>query len=123
MDFRLKGEKKIQRLFKEGESAYVFPVRLVYVIDTEERSASEPLLQYGVAVSKKNCRSAVDRNRRKRQMREIIRKHIWNLTKSEEDKRMHLMFLYTHQHEVPFTNLEKSIVRVLQKMKRPAQEL
>ncbi len=68
---RLKSKKLIERLYEEGNSIKVFPLRMVY-LQTEH--SSEFPAQVGVSVPKRNFKSAVDRNRIKRLMREAYRK-------------------------------------------------
>src|SRR6478609_2995237 len=80
---RLKKRKVIEEIFKSGEAFSVYPFRVYYLIrhdsdiddgapDWNER-INEPILQFGVAVSKKNFKKAVDRNRIKRLIREAYR--------------------------------------------------
>ena len=68
---RLKSKKLIDRLYEEGNSIKVFPLRMVY-LQTEH--TSEFPVQVGVSVPKRNFKRAVDRNRIKRLMREAYRK-------------------------------------------------
>jgi ribonuclease P protein component len=68
---RLKGEKKIEKIFKEGKSVFVFPVKAVFLFPND--SCNRANFSYGVSVSKRNFKKAVDRNRIKRQMREAVR--------------------------------------------------
>lgn len=68
---RLKSKKLIGKLYEEGKSIKVFPFRMVY-IQTEHTSKFP--VQVGVSVPKRNFKSAVDRNRIKRLMRETYRK-------------------------------------------------
>ena len=68
---RLKSKKLIGKLYEEGKSIKVFPLRMVY-IQTEHTSKFPA--QVGVSVPKRNFKSAVDRNRIKRLLRETYRK-------------------------------------------------
>ena len=60
----------IDRLFKEGESTFKYPFRILFLSDT---SYSEPFPQIVISVSKRNFKHAVDRNRIKRLIREAYR--------------------------------------------------
>lgn len=63
---KLKSQKLIEKLFSEGKSIAVYPLRLVYL----KTSFEDPVkLKVGVSVSKRNFKKAVDRNRMKRLMR------------------------------------------------------
>lgn len=63
---KLKSQKLIEKLFNEGQSITVFPLRMVYL-------KIEGLNKVGVSVSKRNFKKAVDRNRIKRLLREAYR--------------------------------------------------
>lgn len=63
---KLKGQKLIDKLFAEGLSVSVFPLRLIYL-------QTDTSTQVGVSVSKKNFKRAIERNRIKRLMRESYR--------------------------------------------------
>ena len=66
---KLKSRKTIEELFKEGKSFSIFPFRILWNIHDKNSSP----LQTGFAVSSKNFKKAVDRNRIKRLMREAYR--------------------------------------------------
>ncbi|ALJ05607.1 ribonuclease P protein component [Pseudalgibacter alginicilyticus] len=67
---KLKSKKLIDQLFTEGQSVSAYPLRLVYL----ETSFNETIIaKTGVSVSKRHFKTAVDRNRIKRLMREVYR--------------------------------------------------
>ena len=55
---KLKGKKNIDRLFEEGVSVNLFPLRLLFVEDE--------VFSFGVSVGKRNFKLAVQRNRIKK---------------------------------------------------------
>ena len=67
---KLKSKKLIDLLFAEGKSVSAFPLRLVYIATTFEEDV---VAKTGVSVSKRNFKTAVDRNRIKRLLREAYR--------------------------------------------------
>lgn len=67
---KLKSKKLIERLFNEGKSLTIYPLRLVY-LKTEFEDQS--ILKTGVSVSKRLHKTAVARNRIKRLLREAYR--------------------------------------------------
>ena len=72
---KLKSKTTIDLLFSEGNSVSKYPLRLVYVENTEPNAE---LIKMGVSVSKKYFKKAVDRNYFKRVLRETYRlnKHL-----------------------------------------------
>ncbi|MCL4119527.1 UNVERIFIED_CONTAM: hypothetical protein GTU68_045373 [Idotea baltica] len=67
---RLKSRKLIEKLYKEGNSVKVFPLRIMYL---QTAHTSDFPAQVGVSVAKRNFKKAPDRNRLKRLMRETYR--------------------------------------------------
>ena len=67
---RLKSKKLIEKLYEQGNSLKSFPLRMVYL---QTKHTSDFPAQVGVSVSKRNFKSAVDRNRIKRLLRESYR--------------------------------------------------
>ena len=67
---KLKSKKVIEQLFDEGQSVSAFPLRLVYLQTTFDDNV---IAKTGVSVSKRNFKTAVDRNRIKRLLREVYR--------------------------------------------------
>lgn len=67
---KLKSKKLIEKMFIEGHSVSVFPLRLVYL---ETVFTDGITIKTGVSVSKRHFKSAVDRNKVKRLMREAYR--------------------------------------------------
>ncbi len=67
---KLKSKKLIDQLFTQGQSVSAFPLRLVYLQSHFEDCI---IAKTGVSVSKRNFKTAVDRNRIKRLLRESYR--------------------------------------------------
>ncbi|MGC1630731.1 MAG: ribonuclease P protein component [Gelidibacter sp.] len=67
---KLKSQKLIEKLFSEGKSVAVYPLRLVYLKTSFDDAVQ---IKTGVSVSKRNFKTAVARNRIKRLMREAYR--------------------------------------------------
>lgn len=67
---KLKSKKLIDLLFTKGQSVSAFPLRLVYL---ESTFNDDVILKTGVSVSKRHFKSATDRNRIKRLLRESYR--------------------------------------------------
>ena len=67
---KLKSKKLIDQLFTEGQSVSAYPLRLVYLSTIFN---DDTIAKTGVSVSKRNFKTAVDRNRIKRLLREVYR--------------------------------------------------
>lgn len=72
LKYRLKSRSALQLLMSEGERLKSYPVHVVF--RKEERVPDEPqIVQIAVSAPKRIHRKAVDRNKAKRKLREIIR--------------------------------------------------
>ncbi|MDG2195023.1 MAG: ribonuclease P protein component [Polaribacter sp.] len=115
---RLKSKKLIDRLYEEGTSIKVFPLRMVF-LQTEH--TSEFPAQVGVSVSKRNFKNAVDRNRIKRLMREAYRKQKHTVY-NELDIPYIFMISYlgktAQKHDVIEDKMDKLLVLFLQEIKK-----
>ena len=89
---RLKSRKLIEQLFREGKTFSVFPFRVYYICG--EKIMSSSFLQFGVGVSARNFKKAVDRNRIKRLTREAYRLQKETLCKTLEEKGSQLAVFY-----------------------------
>jgi len=67
---RIKSRKAIDILFTQGQKCSAFPYLIFYKMT---RAAVPSILQFGITVSKKKFKRAVDRNRVKRLSREVYR--------------------------------------------------
>lgn len=103
---KLKSEKAISRLFAEGKSVSVFPIKLIY-LETPNESDK---IKVAVSASKRNFKKAVDRNRIKRLLREAYRLNKPYLYEGLNNKSYSFMFIYLGKTE------EKMIV-LKEKMK------
>ena len=101
---RLKSRKLIEQLFSEKKSFNAFPFRVYYLFGEKifNEQPSQINIQFGIGVSNKNFKKAVDRNRIKRLAREAYRlqKNILDETLKENKKSLSLFFIYT-QKELP----------------------
>ena len=72
---RLKSKKRIARLFEQGKSGFVYPVRYVLLDDSAEESVAgkDRSLSVLISVPKRHHKRAVERNLIKRRMREAYR--------------------------------------------------
>jgi ribonuclease P protein component len=107
---KLKSKKTIELLFTEGKSLSKYPVKIFYLPSENAKKT-----QAAFAVPKRNFKNAVDRNRIKRQLREVYRlqKH---LLKNEEELKFTLFFLYIGKEKLPYSAIETSIKFLINKI-------
>jgi ribonuclease P protein component len=118
---RLKSRKKIDSLFAEGKKMLVSPFRVHYNIRS---STGENILQFGIGVSSKNFKKAVDRNRIKRLAREAYRLQKEDLRSKLQEKELELaLFLVFTGKELPDYKLVSGKVKIiLDKLSKQADE-
>jgi ribonuclease P protein component len=112
---KLKGEKKIQHIFKQGQKVFVYPVKVVF-LKIPSFNGQKNLL-WGVSVSKRYFKKAVDRNRIKRQLREAIRLTVLKTVLSEGEG-WQCMFVYCTDEMLHYAALEKSVSKAFDKMRK-----
>lgn len=105
---RLCSRTEIGILFDEGESVKAFPMKMVW---RKATVAQEFPIQVMFTVSKRNFKSAVKRNRIKRQLREVYRmnKHLWY---SQLNDPCLIAVIYTGREILPTEELERRIKKL-----------
>ncbi|MUH37424.1 ribonuclease P protein component [Zobellia amurskyensis] len=108
---KLKSKKLIEQLFAEGKPVSSFPIKLIY-LPTD--FIDDTRIKTGVAVPKKNFKSAVKRNRIKRLMRESYRlnKH---LVFNNSEGSFAFLFLYLGREMPSQSNVEKAMKDVIKR--------
>ncbi len=108
---RLKSSKIIQKLYSEGKSIKVFPLRMVYL---QTKHSSDFPAQFGVSVPKRNFKKAVDRNRLKRLIRETYRLNKY-IVYSKIDKQYVYMISYLAKDKWIYKNIDLKMKKLLTK--------
>lgn len=107
---RLKGEKNIELLFKEGRALFVFPIKAVFHFPP----MSGKNFNFGVSVAKRNFKKAVDRNRIKRQMREIVRLDADDFCQKKVN--ISIMYIYVAKERLEFKMIQSAISKLNKKL-------
>ena len=95
----LKGNKNVEVLFSSGKRVSSSFLHCVYLLNKEDS-------RFVVSVPKKNFSLAVDRNKIKRQLREIIRK---NRDRFINNGFGWYMIIFNHSSFVDFDSLNKDV--------------
>lgn len=114
---RLDSRKQIEMLFGGGssQSMAAFPLRVVYI--KKERARGDVPVQLLVSVSKRHFKHAVDRNRVKRQIREVYRQNkqlLCDVVPETEQVLMALVWLADEHYSTQ--EVEKRVVKLMQRM-------
>lgn len=113
---RLKSRKQIELLFSVGKKFTIAPFRIYYVFN----QLTNPPLQFGVGVSNKNFKKAVDRNKIKRLVRESYRLQKPALQQSlkEKNAQLNIFFIYNGKEVPSFGEVVDNLKKVLDKFSR-----
>ena len=103
----LKSEKKIETIFEKGTHIKEGSV-LIKFYDFDDGEVS-----FGVSVPKKNFKSAVSRNRIKRQLREIVRN---NPNLKQMKKGVSFFLIYSSSKATSFEELNKKSTSLIEKL-------
>lgn len=107
---KLKSKTTIDLLFSEGKSVSKYPLRLVYV----ENPSDTEVLKFGVSVSKKYFKKAVDRNYYKRVLRECYRLNKSILLENIE-KNYAIMFFYQTKDRLHYSEIHQKTMLLFEK--------
>ena len=113
---RLHSKLLISKLFKDGNSFFVYPFRITY--DVVERGDNPPV-QILVSASKRNFKTAVDRNRIKRLIREAYRKNkhdVWGCFDNKTNKMLLISIVYAAKTIVSYAEVERKLILILQRL-------
>ena len=121
---RLKSRKQIEHLFSEGKNFPLAPFRIYYWV-TPVAAKSDSNLQFGVGVSGKNFKRAVDRNRIKRLTREAYRlqKNQLQEVLTGKNLQLNIFFIYTSKGLAEFNIVKEKVNVILNKLTKIVDEI
>ncbi len=108
---KLKSQKAIDLLFSEGKSVSKYPLRLVY---RKMETHQDETLKFGVSVSKKYFKRAVDRNYFKRVLRETYRLNKHLIVDKLQDKYA-IMFFYQTKDKLDYHEINAKTIQLFEK--------
>lgn len=122
---RLKSRKLIDQLFKEGRNFNLFPYRVYYLFPQTKASTVNDNLQFGVGVSTRNFKHAVDRNRIKRLTREAYRLQKVPFQELLQSKQLAvaLFLIYTGKELPAYEVMSEKIAVILNRLIKTANEI
>lgn len=104
--------EEIDRLFKAGNSLFRHPVKMLWLPAHWE---GQPEIKVLISVSKRNFRSATDRNYLKRLIRECYRKNKQIAVEGLKGQKCNLAFIYAGKEIIGIHALEPIIIQLLQR--------
>jgi ribonuclease P protein component len=110
---RLCSKKVIDKLFAEGKSVFVYPVKIVYL---EISIPANNMVQAAFTVGKRNFKKAVQRNLIKRRMREAYRLNKHKLYDGIDEKQLAVFFIYTGKTISEYKQIEAAIIKGIKKL-------
>jgi ribonuclease P protein component len=105
---RLCSIKLIDELYSQGSSFVLYPFRYVF----KEIASQEPPIQLVISVPKRKFKKAVDRNRIKRQVREVYRHSKVDFLYPQlidKNKSLHLLIIYTGNEIITTASIKKKL--------------
>lgn len=110
-DERLKSRKIIGKLFSDGQSFGMYPLRLVW-LEMHEKQGDSPI-KFSLSVPKRAFPKAVDRNRLRRLVREAWRLNkSWLYDRLDDEKQYAFMVLYTAKEPMELPKIEDAMRRI-----------
>ncbi|QOI97100.1 MAG: ribonuclease P protein component [Flammeovirgaceae bacterium] len=108
---RLRGQKKIQELFKRGSSFYLQPFRVVFLKTTGTEAGHQVLF----SVSKRDFKKATSRNRIKRLMKEAYRLNQNHISSLPE---LQIAYIYTAKEWPDFSLIQEKLIESFGRLKQ-----
>ena len=114
---RMSLKNDIDNLFDNGQSFISYPLRIIYLSDTGDKSPASGI-SILVSVPKRRIKHAVKRNRIKRLIRESFRlnKDAFENFHELSGNSLHIAFMYVCDDVLPYVDIEKAMLKALKKI-------
>lgn len=112
---RLKSTKSISNLFAKGKSVAKFPLRMVWVIQSDGFPIPEKS-KMAVSVPKKKIKKAVHRNLLKRRIREAWRMNRNPIIIPEKNYTIEVLFIYYGPTVIDFKAIQRSMIFLIEQL-------
>lgn len=113
---KLKGKNDIKLLFEKGKWRTFGNLRIIILKNKENTPISE--LKFGVSVSKRYLKKAVDRNRFKRLLRECFRLNKDLYKESFGDLSYAMLFWASSEKAVGYREVEEQFIKLCQAQRK-----
>lgn len=110
---RLCSKKIIDKLFAEGKSVFVYPIKIVYL---ETPLPVKNNVQTAFTVGKRNFKRAVKRNLIKRRMREAYRLNKQQFYDAVGEKQVAVFFIFTGKEISEYKQIEAAVKKGIKKL-------
>jgi ribonuclease P protein component len=107
---RLSKEKIIQELFDKGSSFYLYPFKVFFLPNRDNKCLCHQVL---ISVSKKNFKKAVDRNLIKRRIREGYR---LNKNLIGDQNKLVIAYIYSAKEILPSAQIHERLVKTFERL-------
>lgn len=121
-DEKIVGEGIVDALFENGQSFVAYPLRVVYILHPEQKS---PPISVLISIPKKRVKSAVNRNRLKRLIREAYRlnKRVVSDLCMERGFRLDIGFVYVKDEMVQFADIMKAMKKAIAELSKRIEDV
>ncbi|WP_298646708.1 ribonuclease P protein component [uncultured Proteiniphilum sp.] len=118
---RITGEKRVETLFAQGCSFMSYPFRIVYLKTTQNGTVPLSIL---ISIPKRRIKSAVDRNRMKRLVREAYRlnKHLFPSRELAENEHLDAAFICVADKPCDYATVDKGVRKALRELNHRIEE-
>lgn len=109
---RMKSEKQIAALFNQRKSTFVYPLKCLFNLKSNQEAGKTQVL---ISVPKRNFKSAVKRNKIKRLIREAYRlqKPAFEASLAESHLLAEIAFIYVGKEIISFHKMETVMMKLI----------